>query len=106
MSQATTPPKRLAFFERYLTVRVFLCMIAGTVLGKLLPRVTAALSKIGDHAFRRGLAGGAGHGRRRAGRSAGHALDLQLLQPHATMVSSKLAACLKSPRATLLLVLV
>src|SRR6266542_983040 len=46
MSHATTPPKRLAFFERYLTVWVFLCMIAGVGLGKLLPRVTAALSKI------------------------------------------------------------
>ncbi len=46
MTPATTSPKRLAFFERYLTVWVFLCMIAGVGLGKLLPRVTAALSKI------------------------------------------------------------
>ena len=37
-------PKRLAFFERYLTVWVFLCMVAGVALGKALPGVTAALS--------------------------------------------------------------
>ena len=39
-------PKRLAFFERYLTVWVFLCMVAGVALGRLLPGVTAALSKL------------------------------------------------------------
>ena len=46
-SSATPPasPKRLAFFERYLTLWVFLCMIVGVALGKLLPDVTAALSK-------------------------------------------------------------
>ena len=38
--------KRLAFFERYLTVWVFLCMIAGIVLGKLAPALTSALSKL------------------------------------------------------------
>jgi len=38
--------KRLAFFERYLTVWVFLCMIAGIVLGKLAPDVTSTLSKL------------------------------------------------------------
>jgi ACR3 family arsenite transporter len=38
--------KRLAFFERYLTVWVFLCMIAGIALGKLAPGVTATLSKM------------------------------------------------------------
>ena len=41
-----TAPKRLAFFERYLTLWVFLCMIAGVLLGKLLPDFTAALSKM------------------------------------------------------------
>ena len=48
MSDTTkaTAPKRLAFFERYLTLWVFLCMVAGVALGKLLPGVTAALSKI------------------------------------------------------------
>src|ERR1017187_3547966 len=40
------PPKRLAFFERYLTLWVFLCMMAGVAFGKALPDVTAALSKL------------------------------------------------------------
>jgi ACR3 family arsenite transporter len=39
-------PKRLAFFERYLSVWVFLCMVTGVVLGSLLPDVTAALSRM------------------------------------------------------------
>jgi len=38
-------PKRLAFFERYLTVWVFLCMVIGVLLGKLAPAFTASLSK-------------------------------------------------------------
>ena len=38
--------KRLAFFERYLTLWVFLCMIVGVAAGKLLPDVTAALSRL------------------------------------------------------------
>ncbi|XHR29787.1 MAG: ACR3 family arsenite efflux transporter [Chthoniobacteraceae bacterium] len=38
--------KRLAFFERYLTLWVFLCMIAGIVLGKLAPALTSTLSKL------------------------------------------------------------
>jgi arsenite transporter len=46
MSHATASPKRLAFFERYLTLWVFLCMIAGIVIGKLLPDLTATLSKM------------------------------------------------------------
>jgi len=41
-----TAPKRLAFFERYLTLWVFLCMIAGVTFGKYLPDVTASLSKM------------------------------------------------------------
>src|SRR5512136_3038793 len=41
-----TKPKRLAFFERYLTVWVLLCMVVGVALGKLLPGVTASLSKL------------------------------------------------------------
>ncbi len=38
--------KRLAFFERYLTLWVFLCMIAGIVLGKMAPSFTTTLSKL------------------------------------------------------------
>ena len=41
-----TPPKRLAFFERYLTLWVFLCMVTGVALGKLAPGLTASLSKL------------------------------------------------------------
>ncbi len=43
----SSPPneKRLAFFERYLTVWVLLCMLVGLAFGKLLPGVTASLSK-------------------------------------------------------------
>ena len=40
------PPKRLAFFERYLTVWVFLCMVVGVAFGKLAPQLTADLSKL------------------------------------------------------------
>jgi ACR3 family arsenite transporter len=39
-------PKRLAFFERYLTVWVLLCMAVGVAFGKLLPGVTSSLSKL------------------------------------------------------------
>ena len=38
--------KRMGFFERYLTVWVFLCMIAGVALGKGFPGLTAALGKM------------------------------------------------------------
>ncbi len=38
--------KRLNFFERYLSLWVLLCMIAGVALGKLLPGAAAALSKL------------------------------------------------------------
>jgi arsenite transporter len=37
-------PKRLAFFERYLTVWVMACMVVGVAFGKLLPDLTARLS--------------------------------------------------------------
>src|SRR5690349_21297673 len=39
-------PKRLGFFERYLTVWVLLCMLVGVGFGKLLPDATATLSKL------------------------------------------------------------
>src|SRR5512137_570448 len=39
-------PKRLSFFDRYLTVWVLVCMVVGVAFGKLLPGVTAALSKL------------------------------------------------------------
>jgi len=42
----STAPKRLAFFERYLTVWVLVCMIVGVAFGKVLPGVTATLSKM------------------------------------------------------------
>ena len=46
MNDTDTAPKRLAFFERYLTLWVFLCMLVGVALGKLFPGSTAALSKL------------------------------------------------------------
>jgi arsenite transporter len=39
-TQARRPPRRLAFFERYLSLWVALCMIAGILLGKGLPSLT------------------------------------------------------------------
>jgi len=45
-SQVTLPTrKRLSFFDRYLTVWVLLCMVVGVAFGKLLPGLTASLSK-------------------------------------------------------------
>jgi ACR3 family arsenite transporter len=38
-------PKRLDFFERYLSVWVLACMVAGVALGKLAPGLTAAVSQ-------------------------------------------------------------
>jgi len=38
--------KRLAFFERYLTVWVFLCMVVGILLGSQAPALTSILSKM------------------------------------------------------------
>ncbi|HEV2320304.1 MAG TPA: ACR3 family arsenite efflux transporter [Verrucomicrobiae bacterium] len=37
--------KQLGFFERYLTLWVFLCMVAGVALGKALPGLTAFLGQ-------------------------------------------------------------
>lgn len=39
-------PKRLNFFERYLSLWVLVCMIVGVALGKLLPNVIAGLNKL------------------------------------------------------------
>ncbi|HEV2330734.1 MAG TPA: hypothetical protein VGY56_18290 [Verrucomicrobiae bacterium] len=38
--------KRLAFFERFLTVWVLLCVVVGVAFGKLFPDLTAAMSKL------------------------------------------------------------
>jgi ACR3 family arsenite transporter len=46
MSASAATPKRLAFFERYLTVWVLVCMVLGVAFGKLLPGVTSTLSKL------------------------------------------------------------
>ena len=41
-----TSPKRLAFFERYLTIWVFLCMVVGVAFGKIAPAITTDLSQL------------------------------------------------------------
>lgn len=47
LASAPAPePKRLAFFERYLTVWVLVCMVVGVAFGKLLPGLTATLSTL------------------------------------------------------------
>ena len=45
MEQENTP-KRLDFFERYLTVWVFACMALGLALGKLLPELTRRIGEL------------------------------------------------------------
>ena len=40
---ASGESRRLGFFERYLTIWVFACMVAGVLLGKYVPGVTGAL---------------------------------------------------------------
>ena len=45
-SVAPTARRKLAFFERYLSLWVFLCMLAGVALGKWLPGLTGYLSHI------------------------------------------------------------
>jgi ACR3 family arsenite transporter len=46
MNEENETKKRLGFFERYLTVWVFLCMVAGLALGKWLPGLAASLSQL------------------------------------------------------------
>ena len=41
-----TAPKRLDFFERYLTVWVFACMVLGLALGRLLPDLTRRIGEL------------------------------------------------------------
>jgi ACR3 family arsenite transporter len=44
--QAPAPPKRLNFFERYLSLWVIICMVIGVALGKTMPGVVSSLSKL------------------------------------------------------------
>jgi ACR3 family arsenite transporter len=44
--EISTAPKRLAFFERYLTVWVFLCMVVGVAFGKIAPQLTSTFGKL------------------------------------------------------------
>jgi arsenite transporter len=46
VGQPAKEPRRLAFFERYLTVWVLLCMVVGVAFGKILPGATATLSSL------------------------------------------------------------
>ena len=46
MTSGAPSPKRLAFFERYLSAWVLLCMVAGVALGRALPGLTSALSRM------------------------------------------------------------
>jgi ACR3 family arsenite transporter len=46
MNEESKTKKRLDFFERYLTLWVFLCMVAGILFGKLLPGATGFLSQL------------------------------------------------------------
>jgi len=46
MTRTTSSPKRLAFFERFLSLWVFLCMVAGVAFGKIFPDDTARLSQL------------------------------------------------------------
>jgi ACR3 family arsenite transporter len=46
MSSPSVAPKRLAFFERYLTVWVLVCMVVGVAFGKILPGITTTLSQL------------------------------------------------------------
>ena len=46
VASKSNKPKRLAFFERYLTVWVLICMVLGIPLGKALPDLTGMLRKM------------------------------------------------------------
>ncbi|MEP7027071.1 MAG: ACR3 family arsenite efflux transporter [Candidatus Eisenbacteria bacterium] len=51
MTRVAPPARRLNLFERYLTLWVALCMVAGVLLGKLAPGVVGGLRglEFGDH---------------------------------------------------------
>ena len=55
MTEPAAEPKRLAFFERYLTVWVATCIIGGIALGKTLPGVARALDAFARHLREAGL---------------------------------------------------
>ncbi len=42
----SSAPRRLGFFEQYLTIWVLLCMIVGVTIGRLLPGLTGAIRKL------------------------------------------------------------
>jgi len=46
LSSRAIEPKRLALFERYLTLWVGLCMVLGVLLGKLLPGLVSAVRRL------------------------------------------------------------
>ncbi|HEV2456430.1 MAG TPA: ACR3 family arsenite efflux transporter [Verrucomicrobiae bacterium] len=46
MTAESKTKKRLGFFERYLTLWVFLCMVVGVTLGKWMPALTESLSQL------------------------------------------------------------
>ncbi|HLO49695.1 MAG TPA: arsenical-resistance protein, partial [Kamptonema sp.] len=50
MNQSTTSPvhagNKLSFFERYLTLWVFLCILGGIILGRLFPSVAVTLDAL------------------------------------------------------------
>jgi len=46
VGDSAKPTKRLGFFEQYLTLWVFLCMVVGVSIGKLLPGLTGAIRKL------------------------------------------------------------
>jgi len=46
VGDSAAPAKRLGFFEQYLTLWVFLCMVVGVSIGKLLPGLTGVIRKL------------------------------------------------------------
>lgn len=48
-SDITRSPKRLNLFERYLSIWVVLCMVAGVLLGQTVPTLVAALRALSPH---------------------------------------------------------